>query len=285
MSLKILIAIQHGAEGIALQQELECLGHRVECTGEFREAVKWLRDWQPDLIVTEEGLGRTQPDAGLRLAEFCRATEDQVNGWPGTRTLILIPRADWNRFRQAQQTGAHVILRAANFDAVIRYIQTVVDDLVTDRLLGPALVGIHRFTGNSPCPNCENCQWFGAEIAYGSSKTDVHNLTAVRIVLLNALLFRRRGQHPVDIENACSESPFLRRLLGRHVLRQSAVKMEATRLRRHFDDELHALGAPYTGKHFLPYLSHGAGTYCLSGNRRLVHIPVAVSWRKLSDAS
>ena len=273
MSLKILVALPNGAERIALQQELESLGHRVECTGEFREALKWLRDWQPDLIVTEEGLGRTQPDAGLRLAEFCRATEDQVNGWPGTRTVILIPNADWNRFRQVQKTGAHVILRAPNFDTVIRYIQTVVDDLATDRLLGPALVGIHRFTGNSPCPNCENCQWVGAEIIYGSSKTDVRNLTAVRIVLLNALLFRRRGQRPIDIENACRESALLKNLLGKHAVRQSAVKMEITRLRKHLDDDLGVLGIPYTGKHFLPYIMHGAEVYCLSGNRRLIHVP------------
>jgi threonine synthase len=66
-----------------------------------------------------------------------QVTEDRVNGWAGTRTLILIPNADWDRFKQAQQTGAHVIVRATNFDAVIRYVQTVADDLVIDRSLGP----------------------------------------------------------------------------------------------------------------------------------------------------
>jgi len=275
MSLNILVALDNSAERIALEQQLESLGHRVECTSELGEALKWLRDWQPDLIVTAPGLGRTQPNAGLSLAEFCRATEDQVNGWNGTRTLILIPNADWDAFKQAQQTGAHVIVRASDFDAVIRYIQTLLDDVVTDRLLGPALVGLHRFIGKRPYPNCENCQWVGAEIVYGSSKIDVRDLTAVRIALLNALLFRRRGQRPIDIENACRESPFLKRLLGKHVLRQSAVKMEVTRLRKHFDHELEVLGIAYTGKHFLPSLTHSVEIYCLVGNRRLVHIPVS----------
>jgi hypothetical protein len=32
-------------------------------------------------------------------------------------------------------------------------------------------------------------------------------------------------------------------------------------------------GTHYTGKDFLPLAPHGTKTYCLSGNRRLVHVP------------
>lgn len=271
--LKILMLLDRDEESRALRKELECFEHRVQVCHKADEALRLLRQWQPDLLITDEGLGRGQSEVGLRLAEFCRATEDQANGWPGIRTLILIPNADWDRFKQAQRTGAHVVVRAPNFDAVIRYVQTIADNILTDRSLGPSLVGLHRFTGNSPCSNCENCEWVGAEIAYGSSKTDVQNLTAVRIVLLNALLFRRRGLRPIDIEQACIESAFLKRLAGKHVLRQSVVKMEATRLRKHFDEGMAILGIPYTGKHFLPYVTHSAEIYCLAGNRRIVHIP------------
>ena len=281
--MKTLIALENDAEAQLLQTGLESINYRVLVCHEAIGATKHLLDWQPDVLVTEEKLERGESNSGLRLAELFRLSTEQRHGCSRTQALILVPFADWDRIKRAQRTGAHVIVKTANFDAVIRYVQTVVDDLATDRLLGPALVGIHRFTRNSPCTNCDNCQWVGAEILYGSSKTDVHNLTAVRIVLLNALLFRRRGQRPIDIENAGRESPFLKRLLGKHVLLQSAVKMEVTRLRKHFDDELKVLGTPYTGRHFLPYLTHSAETYRLSGSRRLVHIPVAASCRELSD--
>jgi hypothetical protein len=276
--LKIIIALQRDEEAGPLGHELECLGHRVTSCRDLGEATRWLRDWRPDLVVTEEGLGRKQPDVGLRLAEYCRATDDHVNGWPGTRTLMFIPIPDWERFKRAQKTGAHVIVKGANFDSTIRYIQTIADDLITDRIIGPVLTGMHKFEGDAPHTKCENCEWIGATVSYCNSHVDLQGLTPVRIALLNALLFRRRGQSPSAIADICLESHFIKRILQKHVVRESAIKMEVTRLRRHFDDELHALGAPYTGKHFLPYLSHGAGIYCLSGNRRLVHIPVADSW-------
>jgi hypothetical protein len=53
---------------------------------------------------------------------------------------------------RAHRTGAHVIVKGGNFDAAIRYVQTIADGLVTDRLLGPALVGMHRYRGKSPNP-------------------------------------------------------------------------------------------------------------------------------------
>jgi hypothetical protein len=83
----------------------------VELSSELDDALRWLRKWQPDMVVAGEGLGRNRPVGGLRLAEYCRVMADRVNGWPGTRALILIPDADWDRFKQAQRTGAHVIVK------------------------------------------------------------------------------------------------------------------------------------------------------------------------------
>jgi CheY-like chemotaxis protein len=270
--LKILIVLHGDAESGALQNELEGLGHRVQCCDNVAQAVRSLRQWQPDLMVTEERLGRKQPDAGLRLTEYCRMTEDQVNGWSGTRTLLLIPVPDWDRFKRGQRAGAHVIVKGAGLDATLRYIQTIADDLATDRVLGPALVGIHRYNGEVPVPKCENCEWVGAEVSYGSSQTDLQHLTPVRIALLNALLFRRRGQSPSEIADVCRESTFFSKILRQHILRSTAIKMEATRLRGHFDKALEAIGAPYSGEHFFPRVPHGVGAYLLSGNRRLIHI-------------
>jgi hypothetical protein len=270
--LKIIIALQRNEEAGALQHELECLGHRVQGCRDLGESLRRLRDWQPDLLVTEEGLGREQPDAGLRLADWCCATENHVNAWPGTRTLMFISMPDWERCKRAQQTGAHVIVKGANFDAAIRYVQTIADNLVTDRLLGPALTGVHRFKGDVPDPKCKNCEWIGASILYGSSQVDVQHLTPVRTALLNALLFRRRGQSATAIADICLESPFINKILKNHVLRESAIKMEITRLRGQFDEALKAIGAHYTGKDFLPLVQHGAKLYALSGNRRLLHI-------------
>lgn len=273
--LKIIIALQRNEDADRLRNELEFLGHRVQCCRNLGEALRFLRDWQPDLVVTEEGLGSEQSDAGLRLAEHCRATEDRVNGWPGTRTLIFIPIPDWERFKRAQQTGSHVIVKGSNFDSTLRYIQTIADNIVTDRMLGPALTGIHRFKGDCPHPKCENCEWIGATISYGSSQTDVQHLTPVRIALLNILLFRRRGQSLIAIVEVCRDSSFIKGILQKHVVRESAIKMEITRLRGHFDDALGAIGAPYASTHFLPLSCHGEKRYFLAGNRRLIHVPSA----------
>jgi hypothetical protein len=270
--LKILIALQKEEETSALQEELEYLGHRTLPCTELNEALQWVRRWQPDLIITEEQLGREQPDAGLRLAEYCRVTEDRVNGWPGTRTVLSIPVPDWDRFKRAQRTCAHVIVKGPNFGATIRYVLTIADNIVTDRILGPALVGMHRFKGDAPSAKCENCEWIGGTISYESSQTDLQYLTPVRIGLLNVLLFRQRGQSSRAIANVCDESRFLQKILRGHVLRESAVKMEATRLRRDIEEALAAIGAPYTGEHFLPFVPHGTKLYCLAGNRRLMHI-------------
>ncbi|HEY6763224.1 MAG TPA: hypothetical protein VI386_00505 [Candidatus Sulfotelmatobacter sp.] len=275
--LKILIGLQDSKQAKLLQLDLECLGHRVQPFQKLGGAVEWLRKWQPDLIVVEEEMGRGQPDAGLRLAEYCRATEDRVNGWPSTRTLLLISVQDWNRFKRAQQTGAHVVFKGTNFDAVIRYIQTIADNLATDRMLGPALIGIHKYKGEVPHPKCDDCEWIGGTVSYASSQTDLECLTPVRIALLNILLFRRRGQSPTAIVDVCGESLFLKRILRGHVLRGSAVKMEMTRLRKVIGEALGAIGAPYTGDHFLPFVLHGLQTYRLSGNRRLIHVPDATS--------
>jgi hypothetical protein len=274
LRLKVLVALQHAEDSSLLSDRLEDLGCSVLLVQDLNEAIGLLQEWQPDLVIAEEGLGPKQPEGGLRLADFCLWMEDRVNGWPRRRTVVLIPFPDWDRFKRAQSTGAHVIVKRCDFGAVIRYVETVADGLTTDRILGPALVGIHRYSGERLAPDCADCEWVCAEISYGTSQTDVQNLTAVRIALLNTLLFRRRGLHPPEIEDICRESPFLNKLLGKHAFRASAVKMEATRLRKHLDDALRGLGIPYAGRHFLPLLSHGTATYCLSGNRRLIHVPV-----------
>jgi hypothetical protein len=102
-------------------------------------------------------------------------------------------------------------------------------------------------------------------LRYASSQATSGTSTPVRIALLNSPLFRRRGQSPVTIEDVRQELQFFKRTLSKHVLRASAVKMEATRLRRHFDEALQSIGVPYAGEHFLPFVSHGAEIYCLSG--------------------
>lgn len=186
---------------------------------------------------------------------------------------MFIPVADWDRFKRAQRTGAHVIVKGANLDAAIRYAQTIADGLTTDRMLGPALIGMHRLEGDASHPRCDNCEWVGALVSYGSSQTDLQRLTPVRIALLNMLLFRRRGQSPAALANASLECSFLRRMLRGNVLRESAIKMEMTRLRRDIEAALEAIGAPYSGDHFLPPVSHGVKAYSMAGNRRLIHIP------------
>lgn len=271
--LRILIALPHNEDALILERELEMLGHRVQVSREFNNAITILREWLPDLLVTEEGLSGKEPDAGLRLAESCRVLEDQINGLSGTRVLMLIPSPDWDRFKRAQQRGAHVIVKTRNLDAAIRYTQTIADNLGTDRMMGPALVGIHRFKGDTRSDSCKNCEWIGATVSYGNSESDVQDLTPLRIAILNTLLFHRRAQSLDSILDACGESPFLKKLLKGHVLRESAIKMEVTRLRKGLGQALEAIGAPYSGAHFLPFRTYGVKFYCLIGNRRLIHIP------------
>ncbi len=271
--LKVLVALQKNEEGAGLQQALECLGHRVQLCADLNGALRWLHEWQPDLLVADEAFEWKKPDSGLRLAEYCRHTKDQVNGWCGTRTMIFIPVPDWDRFKRAQRTGAHVIVKGTNLEAAIRYIQTIADSLVTERMLGPALVAMHSFRGDSPHPRCADCEWAGASISYGSSQTDLQQLTPVRTALLNVLLFRRRGQSPNAIVSVCHECRLLKKILRGHVFRESAIKMEITRLRRDIGYALEDIGAPYGGEHFLPLVPRGMKAYLLAGNRRLIHLP------------
>jgi len=75
--------------------------------------------------------------------------------------MLFIPAPDWERFKRAQRTGAHVVVRGANFEAPIRYIQTIADSLVTDRMLGPAMIGMHRFQGDAPIQSVMNANGLG----------------------------------------------------------------------------------------------------------------------------
>ncbi len=269
--LKILIVLRKMEEAGALQKELESLGHRVRCCDDVDRALELLQIWQPELVVIDESLGR-MTNEGLRLAEWCRDAHDRINGWI-TATLVLIPVRDWDRMKRAQKTGAHVLVKGSNFGAAIRYIQTIADNLVTDRILGPVLVGIHRYSGISPHQTCRNCDWVGASVSYGSSQAEVVHLTPVRIALLNVLLSHRRTQSALTIADICFDSIFLQRVLRGHQFRNSALKMEISRLRCDISDALTSLGAPYSGTHFLPPSAHSTYKYGLAGNRYLIHVP------------
>jgi hypothetical protein len=96
-------------------------------------------------------------------------------------------------------------------------------------------------------------------------------------------LFRRRGQSPAAIAEI-SLGAFIKKILKQHILRESALRMEATRLRGDIGQALESIGAPYSGEHFLPLVSHGTGMYCLSGNRRLIHIPGSLLSMNYGDA-
>jgi CheY-like chemotaxis protein len=270
--LKVLIALGKNDEAELLRQNLEYLGHRVQICLQLDQALRCLREWQPDLVITEERLAYGERDAGLHLAEYCRANEDQINGRPGTKALVFIPIPDWDRFRRVQETGAHVIVKSPNFDAIIRYVQTIADSLTTDRILGPTLFGIHRFRGGAPQRFCSSCEWVGASLSYGTSLTDVP-LTTVRATLFNSLLFRRRGLSTAEIDGMIDERRFLKSMLKGKALRQSAIKMEITRLRRDVEQALRRIGAPYGANHFLPIVPHGFARYRLAGNWHLSHVP------------
>jgi hypothetical protein len=272
MRMKILIASANEGEVQSLRYGLEELAHRVlTCCG-LSEGARWLRDWQPDLLITEENLVRGDRNCGLRLAELCRMATERGQGTFCTQALILVPVADWDRMKRAQGTGAHVIVKSPSFDAVVRYVQTIADRLTTDRVLGPILFGIHRFRGVAPQRFCSSCGWVGASLSYGTSQTDVP-LTCVRATILNSLLFCRRGLSPAEIAGMIDQHRFLKSLLKGRTLRQSAIKMEITRLRQDIEEALRRIGAPYGGNHFVPLVQHGFERYRLAGNWQLSHVP------------
>jgi hypothetical protein len=270
--MKVLIASAENNWSGILRESLEALSHRVLVTSESGDATKWLRDWQPDILVTEENIRRGDRDSGLRLAELCTIASEQGHGAFRTQTLILLPVADWDRIKRAQRTGAHVIVKSSTFDAVVRYIQTVADNLTTDKALGPMLIGLHQFPGRLPDKSCQNCKWVGASLSYETSKTDVQ-LTAVRATIFNCLLFSRRGMSPAEVVKMANEQQYFRLLLKGRPLRESAIKMEITRLRRDIGEALERIGVPYGGGHFLPPVSHGIEKYRLTGNWHLFHVP------------
>jgi DNA-binding response OmpR family regulator len=271
--LKIVVALGSAAETMTLQKAFEDMGHRVESCKDIGGAVRLALNWQPDLVITDESLGRGARNDGLRLAELSHWSTEQSQGSCRAHVLVLITGSDWDRIKRARATGAHVIVKSQHFDVVLRYVQTVADNLITDRKLGPVLIGIHRFHGESPMQFCCDCNFVGASLAYGASQTDIP-LTPVRATLLNTLFFYRRGLSPEEIEATIRERPFLTALLKRKAFRKSAIKMEITRLRRDFDEGLRNLGIPYRGEHFLPFVSHGYERYRLAGNWQLTHVPI-----------
>jgi len=270
--MRILLAIEKEREAQLLSAAFETLDHRILTCSDLNEGVKLLHDWRPDLLVADERLRFDHPESGLRLAELCRIASERNQGRFGTQAVVLVPTADWERIRRAQRTGAHGIVKGANFDAVLRYVQAVADNLTTDRMLGPILFGIHGFPSRIPAKFCTGCTWVGASIAYGASQADLE-LTPVRATVLNALLGCRRGQSAAEIYCRVKESPFLKSLLGGRILKASAVKMEITRLRQDIAEALSRIGAPYNGHHFLPPVAHGVERYRLMGNWQLSHLP------------
>jgi hypothetical protein len=273
--MKILVACANEAEIQSLREGLEELNHRVLICSNWSEGAKWLRDWRPDLLITEEKVARGAGSCGLGLAELCRTAFEQGPGSFRTQALILVPIADWDRMKRAQGTGAHVIVKSVNFDAVVRYVQTIADSLTTDRVIGPILFGIHRFSGEAPLRFCHNCEWIGASLSYGSTQADV-SFTTVRETLFNSLLFSRRGLSALEIAEMIDKHRFLKSLLKGRTLRQSAIKMEISRLRQDIEEALRRIGAPYGGNHFLPLVQHGFERYRLAGNWHLSHVPSEV---------
>ncbi len=269
-TLKILTVLESGRDAEVLQTALESTGHIVRTCSDFAEAKGLLLDWRPDLLIAGESLGRGQCEAGLRLAEYNRDIYDQLPGRFRTQVVLLIPLPDRDRWKRAQSAGAHAILQAANFDAVVRYIDSFTDELATDRVLGPVLFGTHVFRGRAPDPDCSSCRWIGASVSYGLTEADVQ-LTPVRETLLCLLMLHRRGLTSSTMVQMIERNPLLEDILGGHLLKETAVRMEVTRLRGDITRGLSDTGAPCDGSHFLPLVRHGVRRYRLAGNWHLVH--------------
>jgi DNA-binding response OmpR family regulator len=271
--VKILLAFERPEEARILSTALETLdGYSTSICSELTDGVNLLRNWRPELLIADERLRRDQPDSGLRLAETCRIMAEQTHRSNGPRALILLSRADWDRMKRARYTGASVVVKGSNFDAVLRYVQMVADDMKTDRSLGPILFGFHRVKGRFSSSACDSCSWDHAAVSYGSSETDI-DLTPVRAAILNALFRLRRGQSAAEIIWTVHESIFLRSILNGRTLKETSVKMEISRLRDDIAEGLKRIGAPYRGCDLLPFVPRGIERYRLEGNWRLMHIP------------
>lgn len=277
-NLKIVSALTAETQAKQLQNCLEALGHRVATCPELQAAKILISSWHPDLIITEENLGH-QADAGLELAKFCRQESVNGTGRTGIQVIVLVCGSDWCRFSRARSTGAHILLTTQDFSAVERYVQCVADQLVTDRIFGPTLTGIHMFDGADPQRNCATCSWYGCSISYGTSEV-WPTLQPGRIAILNVLMSRRRGLTPREIVADAHSNSLVRALLNGHRLLPTSIKMNVTRLRRNFTSGLDNIGAPYTGSHFLPELDYGCERYRLSGNWQLVHIPLTAGAKR-----
>jgi hypothetical protein len=272
-TLRILLFADLGTQTPAFQQYLEADGHRVKTACLLAQATELLRDWKPDLLIADETLNRTEPEAGLRLAELCREMAETYSGRVSCQAIMLVPTKDWSRFYRARRTGAHVIAKSMQLDVLTRYVETAADRLITDRVLGPVLFGFHGFRGKTWEPDCSGCDWFGSSLCYGLSEVQLA-LPTVRTVVLNALMSRRRGQSAEAIGELASTNPFLRALLAGHRLVPTAVKMEISRLRESIGAGLSDLGAPGKATDFLPSVPRGFERYRLTGNWQLVHIRI-----------
>ena len=267
----VLIALSSFSNANLIAEAVASVHVRTYVCTTSEQANEALTQGNFDLVVVEENLGR-QRQAGLMLAERCRTSRELAVGRMGARAIVVVGDPDWDRVHRARHTGASVVV-SSDPSALICHIQTAIDGLMTDAILGPTLYAIHKVWGKAPVSQCDRCVWHGATISYSSSDVDLH-CTPVRETLLNALMFVRRGQTAAHIVEVVHHSRFLQSLLRGKTLKESAVKMEMARLRDDFDRGLRAIGAPYQGIHFLPTVAYETRSYRLHGNWNIVHLPI-----------
>lgn len=267
--LRVLLALTNTEEVECLRAHVEDRGHSVsvlECSSSLPDIAADI-----DVLICDDRWNRPHHQDGLWLAEQCRGLNEHRLGRLRTQAILLISSRDWFQFLNARRTGAHVVVRP-KIDLVLRYIDVVAEELINDRILGPMLVGLHTPRGSSGThDDCSFCEWIGCSLLYGTSEVNVL-LPATGTAVLNALMFRRRGQSPEQISSEIRSHSFLRRLvLGRTVSARS-IKMEISRIRKAIDNGLRLLGAPYRSIDLLPNLEYAHRQYHLSGNWQIVHL-------------
>jgi hypothetical protein len=269
--LKTLLALSSTSEAEFLSYALEERGHRVITCTQFNQAVKFLNSWEPGLVVLDEQFDRQEANSGVRLSNIGKSRYELVPGATVTKFLMLIPSRDRNRFQQAKACGAYGIEKSANFEKVIRYIDTFADDLWTDRIVGPVLLAIHECSRSAQAAGCTHCKWRGALLSYGPNERDI-DPPRVLAALLGILSLHRRGLPAEEIVRISTRLNLTRDTLQGHQLSESSLKMEVSRLRDFLGAELVELGTDYLGAHFLPPLNHGCEKYRLRGNFGILHV-------------
>jgi CheY-like chemotaxis protein len=270
--LRVLLAMQNREEAELFISELDASGHSVIWMPGYETAAQVLRTTPFDLLITDESLSSYGKREGYRLAEICRNFNELRAGARTIHAIMLVPSfRNWDQIKRARMTGAHVVAKRPGLEQIATYMRVLSNDIATDLALGPILFGIHTFEGAHPEPGCTNCVWQGASLAYGL-RTEDFAFERLDTCIVNALLLHRRGLSSEEMIHVVRGEEFLRQLLGSRRLLASAIKMRVARIRNVFTEVLAELGAPFTGKMFLPYVAHGHGRYRLGGNWQLVHV-------------